>query len=248
MKRPRTQNRSARVSIITFAVCECFSCYQRYSNAVFTPRPLIHHSIPPPLQLGSLMRPGCLVALGNNMFRHRPQLTLSLSLLSLLLYLLFGEVGVHTAYSWGWAWPTSTAHHPHVPLDPTITDTNDNYRVITATSEETISSTKILVLADPHIQCSFDRYEPWLFRLDSDWYVGRAVSRLVARLQPHVVVVVGDVFAEGYKASEFEWQDYLQVSVCFIEVPPTFDFTHTHTHTHTLLRSVSVMCWLSPTT
>ena len=178
------------------------------------------------------MRPGCLVALGNNMFRHRPQLTLSLSLLSLLLYLLFGEVGVHTAYSWGWAWPTSSAHHPHVPLDPTITDTNENYRVITATSEETISSTKILVLADPHIQCSFDRYEPWLFRLDSDWYVGRAVSRLVARLQPHVVVIVGDVFAEGYKASEFEWQDYLQVSVCVLLKCLLLLISHTHTHTH----------------
>ena len=46
--------------------------------------------------------------------------------------------------------------------------------------------------------------------------MGRAVARLVARMEPHVVVVVGDVFAEGYKASESDWRDYLLVCVCVV--------------------------------
>ena len=44
--------------------------------------------------------------------------------------------------------------------------------------------------------------------------MGRAIARLVARMEPDVVVVVGDVFAEGYKASESDWHDYLLVCVC----------------------------------
>ena len=69
------------------------------------------------------------------------------------------------------------------------------------------------MLADPHIQCSLEGFEPWLFRLDSDRYLTRAVSRLLVAMEPDAVVVVGDMFAEGYKASQQDWTDYLQVGV-----------------------------------
>lgn len=35
---------------------------------------------------------------------------------------------------------------------------------------------------------------------------------MLKQLKPEVVVVLGDLFAEGYKASEVYWWDYLQVS------------------------------------
>ena len=34
---------------------------------------------------------------------------------------------------------------------------------------------------------------------------------MLKQLKPEVVVVLGDLFAEGYKASEVYWWDYLQV-------------------------------------
>ena len=80
------------------------------------------------------------------------------------------------------------------------------------------SSLRILLLSDPHIQCSFDRYEPWLFRWDSDSYVSKVFSFLVSTLSPHVIVVLGDIFAEGYKASPQQWKDYLQVSAVALTV------------------------------
>jgi hypothetical protein len=146
------------------------------------------------------------------MIRQRPLIFLSLSL---FLLLLFGEFGVHTLYSWMWAWPTDSALPPYRPLDPTITETYANLEIINAGPDESKQSLKILVLADPHIQCSYARFEPWLFRWDSDKYVARGVSRLLVAMEPDAVVVVGDVFAEGYKASERDWTEYLQ---CLREV------------------------------
>ena len=37
------------------------------------------------------------------------------------------------------------------------------------------------------------------------------MAQLLATMEPDAVVVMGDVFAEGYKASEQDWEDYLQV-------------------------------------
>ena len=74
------------------------------------------------------------------------------------------------------------------------------------------TSLKLLLLSDPHIQCSFNAYEPWLFRWDSDRYLKQAYSRAVRQLKPDVVVILGDLFAEGFKASSAEWNHYLKVS------------------------------------
>ena len=65
--------------------------------------------------------------------------------------------------------------------------------------------------SDPHIQCSFAQYEPWLFRRDADGYLQSSYSLLMSTLKPQMVIVLGDIFAEGYKASLQEWRDYLQV-------------------------------------
>ncbi|CAI8044326.1 Metallophosphoesterase 1 [Geodia barretti] len=146
------------------------------------------------------------------MIRQRPLIFLSLSL---FLLFLFGEFGVHFLYSWMWAWPTDSALPPYRPLDPTVTESYANLEIINAGPDETKQSLKILVLADPHIQCSFATFEPWLLRWDSDRYVARGVSRLLVAMEPDAVVVVGDVFAEGYKASQQDWTDYLQ---CLSEV------------------------------
>lgn len=129
------------------------------------------------------------------MGQHSTQVTvLAFLLLILLLCLLYsGESGVFDIYARRWEWPTHTTDHTPQPLD-----LSGDYG-------------KILILSDPHIQCSYDQFEPWLFRWDSDQYVRRAFSRLVQRLQPELVVVLGDLFAEGYKASLVDWQNYLQV-------------------------------------
>ena len=126
------------------------------------------------------------------MSRRFVRFILALSLVSLCVCLYAGEVGIYDAYAAEWRWPT----HAHA-RDPASPLASLRY--------------KILILSDPHIQCSFDRYEPWLARWDSDRHVGRLYGRLVERMRPDLVVVLGDVFAEGYKASHNEWEEYLQV-------------------------------------
>eukprot|EP00731_Ephydatia_muelleri_P029710 Em0021g233a len=71
-------------------------------------------------------------------------------------------------------------------------------------------SLKVLFLSDPHIQCSFSAYEPWLFRWDADRYLRQAYSRAIRQMNPDAVVILGDLFAEGFKASSVEWADYLK--------------------------------------
>ena len=125
-----------------------------------------------------------------------------------------GEVGVHFLYSWMWAWPTHSALGAHELLNTTQKVKNKNFNILNDDSDfskQTIDTTKILVFSDPHIQCTFDLYEPWLLRWDSDKYVQRGFGRMVARLQPDMVVLLGDIFAEGYRASEFDWLQYLEV-------------------------------------
>ena len=132
----------------------------------------------------------------------------------LFLGLLFlGEVGFHFIYSLMWAWPTHSLGTYEL-LNTTRRVKYKNFNILNDDSDyttQTVDATKILVVSDPHIQCTFDLYEPWLFRWDSDKYIQRGFSRMVARLQPDVVMLLGDVFAEGYKASEVQWLDYLEV-------------------------------------
>lgn len=142
------------------------------------------------------------------MIRNRPLLFLSLLLALVTVFL--GEIGIHWMYSWTWGWPQTSALQPHDRLDTTRTP---NLRVISSTyTADSRDSTKILVISDTHIQCTFNKFEPWLFRWDSDTYLQRSFTRMLNQLQPDVIVVLGDIFAEGYKASEVFWWDYLKVS------------------------------------
>lgn len=149
------------------------------------------------------------------MCRNRPYLCMSLPIL-LVCCVYVGEVGVHYIYSWTWAWPTHSVLPTHDPLDATQEKINRNFNVLsdeTDDSKQTTVPTKILVISDPHIQCTFDLFEPWLYRWDSDKYLQRGFGRLLGQLQPDMVVVLGDLFAEGYKASDLYWVEYLEVRV-----------------------------------
>ena len=97
---------------------------------------------------------------------------------------LVGEVLLYDAYSFTWEWPRNSG---------------------------VSTSLKILLVSDPHIQCTFSAYEPRLFRWDADRYLRQSYSRAIRRMNPDVVVLLGDIFAEGFKASASEWNDYLKV-------------------------------------
>ena len=115
-----------------------------------------------------------------------------------------------------WAWPTHSVLVTHEPLDTTRKIKYKNFNILNDESDyskQTVETTTILVFTDPHIQCTFDLFEPRLFRWDSDKYLQRGFGRMVARLRPDMIVLLGDIFAEGYKASEMQWQEYLEVRV-----------------------------------
>ena len=147
------------------------------------------------------------------MVRGGPLLHTAVVLFLCLCILYVGEIGIHDVYSWTWAWPRHSVLGTHKHL--LLKDNNNNFNILNSdnfdSESSSVSPTRILVISDPHIQCTFDLFEPWLFRLDSDLYLKRGLSRLLSRLKPDVVVVLGDVFAEGYKASELHWKEYLQV-------------------------------------
>ncbi len=121
----------------------------------------------------------------------RPKLVSVVLLAAAAAWVFFGEVGVFYYRSLGWRWPETSSRG----------------------GQESSPALRLLVLSDPHIQCSFSKYESWIARWDSDRFVHRAFSLLMHRLEPDVVVVLGDLFAEGFKASEREWRDYLQVII-----------------------------------
>lgn len=132
----------------------------------------------------------------------RKRLLFTLALLLTLLTFFLGERGIYWVYSWTWAWPQHSVLQNHDPLETT---TSPNPFI------NSHVSTKILVISDPHIQCTFNLYEPWLLRWDSDTYLQRGFSQILSQLQPDMVIVLGDLFAEGYKASDIFWLDYLEV-------------------------------------
>ena len=111
--------------------------------------------------------------------------------------LFMGEHGARRLYAAAyWSWPDLTAR--------------------TTTREPTSTMLRVLFLSDPHIQCTLDRYEYGPARWDSDRYLRGSYGAISGYLNPHpdIVVILGDVFAEGFKATESEWQDYLQVRAC----------------------------------
>lgn len=55
------------------------------------------------------------------------------------------------------------------------------------------------------------REEVWLARKDADHYLSTIFSRLMVSLHPDVVVLLGDIFSDGFRASANQWSDYLTV-------------------------------------
>ena len=55
--------------------------------------------------------------------------------------------------------------------------------------------------------------EWWFARWDADRYLRQSISYVMSTLSspPDVVVLLGDVFSNGYRASHQQWQDYLKV-------------------------------------
>jgi metallophosphoesterase superfamily enzyme len=60
----------------------------------------------------------------------------------------------------------------------------------------------------------------WLARKDADHYLSTTFSHLMDSLHPDVVVLLGDIFSDGFQASASQWMDYLNVSycVCYVAV------------------------------
>ncbi len=128
----------------------------------------------------------------------RPGLASVVLLAAAAGWVFTGEIGIFYYRSLQWKWPGVDDDLSMSARDP-------------ENGHGTPSLLKLLVLSDPHIQCNFNRYEPWVARWDSDHYVRKSFSLLMRRLVPDVVIVLGDVFAEGFKASKEEWSNYLQV-------------------------------------
>ena len=56
------------------------------------------------------------------------------------------------------------------------------------------------------------REEPLISRWDNDRYLALGYSRLLGRLAvPDVVVFLGDLFSDGFRASTEQWSDYMRV-------------------------------------
>lgn len=59
------------------------------------------------------------------------------------------------------------------------------------------------------------RDEPWIARWDADRYLKQSFSYLMSSLNPspEVVVLLGDVFSNGFRASDEQWEEYLKVHI-----------------------------------
>ena len=74
-------------------------------------------------------------------------------------------------------------------------------------SETILVSLNVLLFPCAH------RDEPRIARWDADHYLKQSFSYLLSRLhpQPDIVVLLGDIFSNGFRASQQQWQDYVQV-------------------------------------
>ncbi len=48
--------------------------------------------------------------------------------------------------------------------------------------------------------------------MDSDRYLSNVYSHLMKTMQPDAVIILGDLFSDGFRASGDQWLDYLKVS------------------------------------
>lgn len=55
------------------------------------------------------------------------------------------------------------------------------------------------------------REELWLARKDADHYLRTIFSHLMDTLHPDMVILLGDIFSDGFHASTNQWVDYLNV-------------------------------------
>ena len=62
---------------------------------------------------------------------------------------------------------------------------------------------------------STDREEPWLSRRDVDLYLSTIYSHLMKSLpELNMVILLGDIFSDGFQATHSQWKDYLNVNKC----------------------------------
>ena len=57
--------------------------------------------------------------------------------------------------------------------------------------------------------------ELWLARKDADRYLSTAFYHLTRGLDPDVIILLGDVFSDGFQASDNHWKDYLNVGILY---------------------------------
>ena len=117
------------------------------------------------------------------------------ALLLLLGWIYFAEFCIYSLYS----------HHMW-----------DIYSEDGAVSKEAL---KVLVVTDLHIMCTMSAVEPWIARWDADRYLKKNLDQAFAVFSPDVVLILGDVFDQGYNANSQEWIDYLRCFRHVVAVP-----------------------------
>ena len=123
------------------------------------------------------------------------------TLLLSLGWVYFAEVLIYPFYS-TFIWDT---HNDTVPND----------------------SLRVLAITDLHIMCTMSAVEPWIARWDADRYLKKNLDQAIAVFEPHVVLILGDVFDQGYNANSKEWVDYLACLRHIVALPKKVKFMST---------------------
>lgn len=92
----------------------------------------------------------------------------------------------------------------------------DMYDEDGAVSEDSL---KVLVMTDLHIMCTMSAVESWIARWDADRYLKKNLDQAIKVFKPNVVLILGDVFDQGYNANSQEWIDYLRCLRHVVAVP-----------------------------
>jgi predicted phosphodiesterase len=79
---------------------------------------------------------------------------------------------------------------------------------------------KLLLISDMHIMCTVPAVEPWLYRWDADRYLRMNIETAVKYVNPDAVILMGDVFDQGYIATEQQWKEYLECLQTIVHLPP----------------------------
>ena len=88
-------------------------------------------------------------------------------------------------------------------------------------------SLRVLVITDLHIMCTMSAVETWIARWDADRYLKKSLDEALDAFRPNVVLILGDVFDQGYNANSREWIDYLHCLQHVVAVPATVHFMST---------------------